>query len=221
MAPGCGSSPEELSRNLIPDGLIGINGTDSTAYLVYNERFRGVEIHVQGDEAASWFYDVDGGGFWKTTAPGSTILAAHRFGPLDSATASGSLVATASGVKRLDNETTLSGDSAATAQVLFAAAPSGYKSLVQSGNASFGSNTTDTTGTVDVFGGEDAAAAIAYGVERQSSVTIGKLQTNHGTWHPRVGGAYVAVVITQDDLAEYWSVDSLTLQMIPSGVERG
>ena len=87
MAPGCGAPPEAVSRDRIPEELLGCDGVNTKAYLAYNERFRVVEIHLQGTNASSWAYDVDGGGFWKISAPGTGILAAIRFGPLDSTTA--------------------------------------------------------------------------------------------------------------------------------------
>lgn len=221
MAPGCGAPPEEVSRNLIPDALVGLDGTNSKAYLVYDERFRGVQIHVQGTNAASWFYDIDGGGFWPITAPGASILAAHRFGPLDSATASGSLVATSTGVFRLDSAQALGGSDAAYATMLMPLAPLGYKSQIQKGVAHFGSNTNDTTGTVNIYGGETATLAAALGNARKSSVTIGKLQTNHGTWHPRIGGTFAAVKILQGSTSAHWSLEAASLATIPHGTERG
>lgn len=222
IAGGCGTPAEPVSRNLIPDALIGLDGTNSEAYLVYDERFRFVQIHIMGTNAASWVYDVDGGGFWNITAPGTGILSAFRFGPADSATASGALVATGNnGVMRFDNTTAIGGSDAAYASIMLNMAPHGQKVLIQKGVADFSDNTDDTAGTVNIYGGESATSAAAQTADRKSSVTIGALQDNHGTWFPRVGGKAAALTITQGSTSDYWSLEGLSLYTLPNGTERG
>ncbi len=221
IAGGCGTPAEPVSRNLIPDALIGLDGTNSKAYLVYNERFRFVEIHIMGTNAASWCYDVDGGGFWEITAPGTGILAAFRFGPADSATASGALVATDSGVMRFDNTAGIGGGTDAFASIMLNMAPHGQKALIQKGVAAFSDNTDDTSATVEIFGGESATAAATQAADRKSTVTIGQLLANHGTWFPRVGGKAAALTITQGSTSNYWSLEGLSLYTLSNGTERG
>jgi hypothetical protein len=222
MAAGCGSPAEEVSRSLIPDSLIGLDGTNDKAYLVYDERLRFIHIYIEGTNAQYWLYDVDGGGFWKITTPGSTILAAHRFGPAYSAMASGALVATSGGVKRLDSATALGGSSAAYATLLMNLAPLGQKGLVQKAVAHFSSNSTDSSGTVTLYGGETAALAAALSNDRKSApITISKLSSNHGTWYPRAGGHSLAVKILQVNTSAHWSLEGFMLQVLPNGIERG
>ncbi len=224
MAPGCGTAAEPVSRHPIPDALIGLDGTNSKAYLVYDERFKLVQIHIMGTNAASWCFDTDGGGFWPITAPGTGILAAHRFGPLDSATASGSLVATGNnGVMRFDNATALGGASAAYATFLTNLAPAGQKSLIPKAIAHWGSNTDDSTGTVTIFGAENATNAAAQTADRKSApYAIGTLPSaNHGVWFPRVGGHSASIKIAQTDTSKHWSLEALDLYLTPNGTERG
>lgn len=222
MAPGCGSPPEEVSRNLIPGDLIGIDGTNTTAVLVYDERFRGIQIHCQGTNAQSWFYDVDGGGFWKITAPGTSVLAAYRFGLADSVTASGALVATSSNVMRLDSATALGGASAAYATILMGLSPLGQKMLIQNGTVLFGENTDDTSATVDLCAAQSPVDAVALTSDRKDSITIVKLQGNHNNWcMPRVGGQAIALKITQGDTSKYISLEGAAFQARSSGRERG
>lgn len=221
VAGGCGTPAEPVSRNLIPDSLIGLDGTNSTAYLVYDERFRFVQIHIMGTNAASWVYDVDGGGFWNITAPGTGILAAFRFGPADSATASGALVATSSGVMRWDNTTALGGSDLAFASILLKLAPHGQKSLINKVKATWSSNTDDSNGTLALYGGENATAAAAQTVDRKSSMKISEFQNNHGTWYPRVGGQDASLKITQASTSKHWSLEGASLYSLPNGTERG
>lgn len=221
LPPGCGDAPQEVSRNLIPDALLGVDGVNTKAYLAYNERFRGVEIHLQGTNAASWFYDVDGGGFWPITAPGTGILAAFRYGPLDSSTAAGSLVGTSSNVMRLDNAAALGGSNAAYATILHNLAEIGQKGRIVKMVPQFGENTTDTSGTVDVAGGATAEIAATLPAGRKESVTIGELQDNNSTWYPKVGGTFAATKITQASTSAYWSLEGASLTVEPAGLERG
>lgn len=221
IPPGCGDPPQEVSRNRIPDGLLGLDGVNSKAYLVYNERFRGVEIHIQGDNAASWFYDVDGGGFWPMTAPGSGILAAFRFGPLDSTTAAGSLIGTSAAVMRLDNTQPLGGASAAYATLLMPLAQPGNKGLITKSVQQFAANTDDTGGTVALYCGATAEFATALTTDRKESVTIGELQNNNSTWYPRVGGTFAALKITQADTAKHWALEAGSFTAAANGIERG
>ena len=221
MPPGCGEPPQEVSRNLIPDALIGLDGVNSKAYLVYNERFRGVEIHVQGTNAASWFFDVDGGAFWEISAPGTSILAAFRYGPLDSSTASGSLVGTSSNVMRLNNATALGGSDLAYVTMLYPLAEIGNKGLIVKDTTQFSSNTDDTTGIVAVHGGSTAELAAALTTERKESVTIAELQNNNYTWFPRVGGTFAVKKITQGSTSKHWSLEAASFTMQPNGIERG
>lgn len=222
MAAGCGSPLEEVSRNLIPDSLIGLDGTNSTAYLVYDERFRCVHIYVEGTNAQRWLFDVNGGGFWPITAPAATILAAVRFGLADSATASGALVGTASGVMRLDSATALGGASTAYAEMLIPLAPMGQKALIQKAILALGSNTDDTTGTVTIYGGATATLTAAKTADRKSApIAVSALLANHGTWFPRVGGQFVLVRFDQGDTTKFFSLDGGALYAIPNGLERG
>ena len=221
LAPGCGDPPEEVSRGLIPDSLIGLDGATTKAVLVYDEANRIVHIYTEGAITQHWLFDVDGGSFWKITAPGTTILAAHRFGPADSETASGGLVVTAGGVKRLDSETPLGGSSEAFATLLVPLAAPGYKGLVRQVTAVFGSETDDDDGTLAIYGAESAVAAATLPTGRDASETIAGLMDNFGTWYARADGNCIAAKITQDDTSKYWTLDSLTLHVAPNGVERG
>lgn len=221
MAPGCGTPAEPVSHQYVPDALIGLDGTNSKAYLVYNELFRGVEIHIQGTNAASWFYHLDTEAFCPITAPGTTILAAHRFGPADSATASGSLTVTSSAVKRFDNATALGGSDLAYATLLTNIAPLGQKARIDKAVISWSTNTDDTTGTVDVHGGADATLASALTTDRKDSVAIGDLQNNNGIWFPGVGGHSTAIKIAQGSTSKHWSLEGLSLYTTPNGTERG
>lgn len=222
MAPGCGNPPEDVSRQLIPDALLGIDGTNTKAYLVYDERFRMIHIYCVGTNAQVYSFDVDGGGFNRESSPGSGILAAYRFGLADSATASGSLVATSSGVMRFDSATSLGGSDGAFATLLMQLAPLGRKALVQNASLLFGENTDDTGATVAMYGAESAVAAVALADGRKDSITVGKLQDNHNNWvMPRVGGQSLAIKITQSDTSKYLTFEGGTLAVRPSGRERG
>lgn len=66
MRPGCGEPMESVSRESLPDELIGINpGLGHRVCMGYDARFRGIHIYVDKTSSKSgWFYDLQTGGFW-------------------------------------------------------------------------------------------------------------------------------------------------------------
>jgi hypothetical protein len=222
IMPGCGAPPESISRELIPDSLIGLDGVSHQAYLGYDERFNVIHIYVEHSSLSQrWLYDVKGGGFWPITSPGSSIYAVHRYGPADSSTASGTAIAMSTNVVRFDNATALGGSDEAYAKWLVELEDEGKSARISKANFVFGSNTTDTTGTVTFYGGENAYDASQAGTSRKAQVTIATLQANHGNTRPRVGGQSALIHLAQTDSAQHISLEGATLSVDSTGVEKG
>lgn len=61
MAPGCGSTPQSVSRERLPRELINIDTTAYTVSMAYDVRYRGIHVFVTKNSAATgshWFLDV-------------------------------------------------------------------------------------------------------------------------------------------------------------------
>jgi hypothetical protein len=70
MQPGAVSRPESVSREKVPDELLGIDATANTIAMVPDTQERGVHIYVTPTTAADgdhWFVDWTNRGFWKDT----------------------------------------------------------------------------------------------------------------------------------------------------------
>lgn len=76
MAPGCGDPPVSVSREKIPEELIGISPEAGDHVAVgYDHRWRGVHIYVERSGVYSyWFYDLQSGGFWPMSFSANLLL---------------------------------------------------------------------------------------------------------------------------------------------------
>lgn len=223
MRPGCGDIPEQVSRSIIPQSLLNVNGVTTTAYLCYDVLFRGIHIYLTGVTDEYWWFDLKHESFWPVTVPGVTIRAIGRHDPIETATKSGVLVGTSTGLKRLDVDTDLGGSDEAYVKIGPFPLESrlGKKGQVLKATVKFGANTTDTTGTVDFYAAEDAESVVALPTSRKKSVTIDQLQNNHGNCYPRISGNAGMIVITQGSTSEHLSFEGATLYEARKGEERG
>lgn len=222
IPPGCGDPPEPISRDSIPRSLVGLDGVSNVAVVGYDERWRLIHIYVSGPKAQHWLYDITAGGFWPITAPGSDIRMVHRFGPIDDITSSGTLIATGGGVRRLESTEPLGGSQKAYATFLLPIAKTSEKTLIEKSHVVFSEQTTDTDAKVQLLAGENAERlAAGLDVRASSEITFQSLKNNHWTWHPRVGGTYAMLKITQNSTSHHFSIETIGIEAAPSGVERG
>lgn len=223
MPPGCGSNPQSVSRESIPESLLNVDGINRKAFLEYDVRFQGVHIYVTGSSPEYWWYDVARGGFWPMTVPGDSILAIGRHDPIETKDESGVLVGTSQGLRRLDRNEPLGGEDLAYAEIgPVPLAPLGERSLITRANIRFGGNTDDTGGAIEFFGAASAEEATARPTSRRAKILIGTLQNNHGTCHPRIAGQSFLLRISQQNPARHISMEMpITLTSTHIGQERG
>lgn len=221
MQPGCGTQPVSVSREKIPNSLLGLDGIADKAYLAYDVRFRCIHIYIEGTNAQRWHFFPQYEAFLPVTAPGSTILAIGRYDPIETADKSGVLIGTASGLKRLDRTAALGGASAAYAHFgpLRLSPTLGEAAQIQRAHIKFGDNTDDITGTVDFYGAKDGEAAVSLPASRKSPSKIGSYDNNCAVHH-RVGGQAAMMAITQVDTSKHISFEEATLYTIARGKER-
>lgn len=83
---GCDTSsvPQSLSKERIPEELIGINITTTLPILEYDAKHRGVHIWLTPRTGATqgthWYFDWETKGFWKVKVPGSMQPKSMRAG---------------------------------------------------------------------------------------------------------------------------------------------
>lgn len=74
LAPGGSSYPQSLSRERLPNELIGVDTTVYTVLLEYSVADRGVHVYLTPLTASTgekhWFFDWDDKGFWPVTLTG-------------------------------------------------------------------------------------------------------------------------------------------------------
>jgi hypothetical protein len=221
MQPGCGSNPLQVSRPIIPESLLNIDGVTNTAYLAYDVRFRCLHIYVTGVFPEYWLFQVEHESFWPVTVPGESILSIARHDPIETTDISGVLVGTSTGLKRLDRTAPLGGESPAFARMPYREGALGRKSIVRRANVKFASNTNDLNGTVDFYGGENIEDVVSLPVHRRHRSKIEHIQNNHNNCNPRIGGQSGLIAITQSNTDRHWSFEAATLYAGHMGQERG
>lgn len=73
MPAGCSGVPTSLSRERMPDELLGINSTRQSVNLEFDTVYRGVHIFVtsrDGSEASHWWFDWETKSFWRVKLQG-------------------------------------------------------------------------------------------------------------------------------------------------------
>lgn len=229
MPPGCGVTPSSVSREKIPESLLGLDGIADEVFLEYDVRFRCIHIYVLGDHAQAFHYFPQyglqsdpgrTGAFFTVQAPDSTIGAIGRFDPAENAEQSGVLIGTSSALKRLDRTVALGGSAKAFARLgpFKLSQTLGDKSKIMRAYFKFGDNTDDTTGTVDIHTAGDGEAAVALPADRKAQATIDSL--NGYGWHPGLGGVAGMIVIKQGDTSKHLSYEDGNLYLRPAGKER-
>jgi hypothetical protein len=110
ISPQDGAIPALVSKEKIPNSLIGLafDTLNPTITMAYDTVWNGVIINVRQDiNETSWWFDPAFGGFhqmaYVNTAPPSVML---TFPVLDTATASGTLFGSSTGLFRFDAEGT-------------------------------------------------------------------------------------------------------------------
>lgn len=224
MEGECGSFPVEVSRDIIPESLRGLDGINDKAYIEYDTLFRCLHIYVEGTNAQYFHYFLprgatDPGSFWPITTPGEGILAIGRFDPLETDDVSGVLIGTAANLKRLDR-TVFGGSSAAYATWVAKLTRSpAEKAKLRDVVATLADSTNDTTGTLDFHTAESVEAVAALPVARKASVTIENLQDSRRSYI-NLSGHALAMKYTQGDTSKKCAFEQFDATLGLFGKER-
>lgn len=221
MPPGCGAPPQSVSREIIPDKLVGVDGVNYKAYLGYDVRWRGIYIFVEGASSYAYWYDIEGGGFWPITPPTTSILDVHHYGPFDTPTSSGTLAGGVGGAWYLDNALPLGGSDKA----YFTLGPLKLTQSVMSQAKILeavvmpGADADDTTGTVKFFAAPTAESAVDLPTANSHSITVGALLANKRCYPAATGHACV-LRYDQGDTSKKFSMEEAGLVLMPAGRNR-
>lgn len=220
MPPGCGAPPESVSRERIPESLLGLDGVAYKGYLAYDVRFRGIHIYVEGATPQRFWFDVEDGGFWPVTSPGSSILSIYRYGPIETANVSGVLIGTSSNLVRLDRTATLGGSDKAyvvIGPIRVSTSPL-WKNRMDEAVTILGDVTDDTTGTLDFHLAGSAEAAGNLPTDRSYSTTIGAL-INSPRCYPMQAGHALVLKYSQGLTSKVWAFEELSAVLTSCGRE--
>jgi hypothetical protein len=221
MAAGCGTPPLPISPKRIPEALRALDGINDIAFLEYCPLFRYIEIIVTGSNACCYHFFPETEAFFPATAPSGTIQAIGLVTQFETANESGVLVGTSAGLKRLDRTVALEGATAAFVKIgpLRLDKNLGQKSIIDEAVFEIGDNTTDTTGTVAIYGARDAEAVVALPTTRKFSTTITELVNNGNRCFPGVGGNAGLVHVTLGSQANHLSIEGASLYLSKGGME--
>lgn len=222
MPPGCGDYPQLVSHEIIPDSLKTVDGISRLAYLAFDVLNEVVHIHVSGDVAEYWLFDVKYGGFWPVTSPGTSILAMHRHDPLESDTQSGVLIGTAEGLMRLDSDVAIGGVDKAYVQL----GPSrndqslGEQAILQKSVLKFADTTDDLDADVKFYAAENCETVCDEPGNKRYATKLKNFANGHAV-HPRVAGQANLTVITQGDTSKHFAFEEESDYLVAAGRERG
>ena len=216
MQPGCGSNPFQVSRKKIPQNLLAIDPDDDDVSMAYCPLFGGIYIEINGATDTAWWYDLEYEAFWPWTPLGATAM--MRFAPEETTTTSGLLVGTATSISRLNTATALGQTFFATMGPFKMSKNRRDKSIIAGATAVFGDTTTDTTGTVNFYGAEDAETVIGLPTGRKYTAAVSTF--NRGDVHPRIGGHAGYITYVVGSTAKHVSIEEMNLDIKPAGRER-
>lgn len=230
MAPGCGSQPKPVSRDRLPQELLGINRTTQRVSMAYDQRFRGVLIAVtsiSGTNTSTMFFvrlGEGGASFWPTSFASSS----HHVGELYSlrnripTTAGGSimLLGCRDGYIRNFNRTVSNDDGTSiVAELQIGAFPLGdsnQEGLLQKVEVAFGAS----TGSVNCEIRAARSAQEAY--DASSSFVAALTQSGlNRTFYPRVRGHSCLLKFTNSGLSSsVFSFEQIYVSTMPFGSRR-
>lgn len=103
IAPTDGAIPALISKEKVPNDLIGLDfdTLNPVVTMAYDTVWNGLIINVRGAQSQSWWFDPAAGGFHRMDLPVDPVVMLN-FPELDSATTSGALFGSGSGLHRFD-----------------------------------------------------------------------------------------------------------------------
>ncbi len=224
MPPGCGSQPKQLSRDRLPQELIGLDKTTNRVTMAYDQRFRGVYLAVYGTTNTYYFVrpDENGVSFW----PMSFADTNHYIGEMyalrnripETAGDSIVLLGCADGFIRNFNRTVSDDDGTnIAAEIQIGAFPLGdgnQEGLLQKVEVAFGAGTGDVTCAIR------AARSAQQAYDATSTYTAALTQEGlNRTFYPRVRG-YSCFLTFSNEESSVFSFEQLYVTSMPFGSRR-
>lgn len=207
LLPQVGAIPTLISKERIPDKLMGLNfdRDNPTVSMAYDNRWNCVYICVRGAQEQAWYYDLENGGMHEMLFADYPIVMA-RYDELESETASGVLFGGTGygGLARFDvqgSETVSAAPFVNIGPIRLSKTP-GFKSILHEARFVLGDDMYAGSGGATFYfaeTGERAAKNADNDVgSAQFTVTRNNLLSNGGVVRPMAGGHATVLKLTAD-----------------------
>jgi hypothetical protein len=222
IPPGCGDTPQPVSRDIIPDELIGLDGVSDICYMAYCPRFRRIYISVVGgsSEGGYWLNPTTHA-FWPITQPeGVTIQSLYHHPTLETAEKSGVMYGVSGGLKRYDTTAAFEGVAAPTIKIgPIRLADLGRAAHIVEAVCKLGNNSSAGTSTVKIYTASDGEAVVALPTDRFFSATVAQTINNMGRIYPDLKGQAMMLVLSVNTTTDFMSFEEMDLFLVQSGIE--
>jgi hypothetical protein len=222
MAPSMNAIPAQVSREKIPDELVGLeyDRDDPVIQMIYEPRWDSILIYIRGMETQAWLYDLGTGGFNRMDCP-ADVLALMNFPPFSTSQNSTTLHGRFDGISYYDKFGTESIPGSIIVGPVKIARTALDNGKVIELQVVFGRDTpVDATGRLRVAGGvdgQDAISRLSAGTH-QYSIDLNVLKANYGKCHPMVSGHAIAIAIDTDEGDV--SFEEMVISVEPAGRRR-
>ena len=225
MPSGCGVPPTSISRERLPEELIGLDPTDRFVSLAYDPLLRCVHVWVTDDGDGStpavttaWLYHIEHKAFWPVTLPAAMQPSAvYDFSPLGTANKSSVLLGGYDGIVRQFDKAAEDDDG------------TNFTSYVRIGPFMLSPN-SDTKGVIQrmriVMGADSAAATWGLGAAATMEGVTTQLEADShfqtGTVdayaaYPRVGGHAAMLEIGSSGSVAQWIFEEAVITAREAG----
>jgi len=193
LAPEPGATFAPLSRERIPDELIGLtyDRDDPLINLQYNSRWNCVHIFVRGGQEQAWIFDLNTGGFHREEIS-SYPFTTCEFNDFNTESVSGVLLGRYNGIYNYDRFATETIVGSIVAGPVKISQSPMHASKIKNVRVTMARD-TPSEGAVGTFkiaaglDGQDAVARLLNG-EEQYSIPLSALESSYGMCYPDVAG---------------------------------
>jgi hypothetical protein len=230
MPAGCGSMPISVSRERVPEEMLGLDRSSTTVTLSYDMRDRGIHIVLNGSSKSAWFCDARStpndnlgpqASFWPQTYQDDhyALFQYHRRD--EGFTKSVSLWGGADGIIRHHDHTASQddGSNSVTSFVYYMVplAPEGQEGVLAKLECVTASNSGDVD--IDVSVGKTPEAALA--ATAQTTHEFNTAGWNYQK-HPRARGNAAALKVKNGETgaSSEWAIEELTVDIEQGGQRR-
>lgn len=206
LDPGETAVPTQISRNLIPEDLLGLiyDYENPVVSMCYDSRWNGIHITVRDIQEQAWWYDLTLGGFHKMSFTGYPYVL-NEYPPFVGETTSGVLYGGAGygSLARMDTFSDESFTMEAIIGPIKISQNANEKSIITQVRSVFGRDTPvesdDAAGRLQIAVGSDGQDAVNRILLEQAQYTqsLDALEASNGVCYPRVSGHAMAVRFQQ------------------------